>query len=296
MKPERLSTMKENGAPPLAAAALYPGEVMHARLRPFFHRFSYGVFSMLVDVDRLSAADQSTFLFSVNKANLVSLREGDHVSSPGETMRGFVDRLLANAGIERAPARILLLAYPRILGYAFNPISVFFAYDNEENLVALIYSVRNTFGERHFYVAPIAPGEIGPSGVRQSRDKRLHVSPFIGMRARYHFRIMPPGKTVRLRIHETEEAVPVLEATFKGRHQELTTRTLLSCLAAFPFMTFKVMAMIHWQALKLWIRGAKFRTSPPPQALASYGDGKDARHAGALAGPPAGACSARDSG
>jgi DUF1365 family protein len=268
--------MSENGPPPEAAGVLYPGEVMHQRLRPFGHRFVYRVFSLLADIDRLAELDGLSPLLSVNKPNLVSLRESDHTERDGETLRQFADRLLAQAGIERPAARILLLSYPRILGYVFNPISIYFAYDETGALAALIYAVRNTFGERHTYVARVEPGDLTAAGIRQTRAKLFHVSPFIGMDARYHFRILPPGRTVRLRIHETEAGEATLAATFTGRARPLSTRVLVANLLRFPLMTWKIMAGIHWEALKLWLKGARFHKSPPAPHPVSFSDaGKD---------------------
>jgi DUF1365 family protein len=272
MSTERITTMTGNGPPPQAAAVLYPGEVMHQRLKPFGHRFAYKVFSLLVDIDRLDEVGRLSPLLSVNRPNLASFREADQTERDGETLRAFADRLLANAGLEKPAERILLLSYPRIFGYVFNPISVYFAYDAQDKLLALIYAVRNTFGERHTYVARIEPGDLSEAGVRQTRAKRFHVSPFIGMDARYHFRILPPGRAIRLRIHETENGEPLLSATFAGQAKQLTTAALASCLLRIPFMTWKIMAGIHWEALKLWLKGARFHRSPPAPHPASFRD------------------------
>ncbi len=264
--------MAANGPPPRAAAVLYAGEVMHARLKPFGHRFVYSVFSILVDLDRLPELGRMSRLLSVNRRGLASFWESDHTEREGETLRTYVDRLLADSGMTERAARILLLAYPRIFGYVFNPISVYFAYDAANAPIALIYAVRNTFGERHAYVAPIEPGELSPAGIRQMRTKLLHVSPFIDMGARYQFRILPPGKSVRLRIHETERGEPLLAATFTGQARPLGTASLAVCLLKFPLMTWKIIAGIHWEALKLWLKGARFRRSPEAPAPASYRD------------------------
>ena len=264
--------MVDNGPPPKAAGVLYPGEVMHARLKPLGHRFVYTVFSLLVDIDRLAEIGRMTWLLKVNRRGLSSFHESDHVERQGETLRGFADRLLAAAGLEKPAARILLLAYPRIFGYVFNPISVYFCYDDAGALVALIYAVRNTFGERHAYVAPIEPGDLSQAGVQQTRTKIFHVSPFIDMGARYHFHIMPPGKVVRLRIHETQSGEALLSATFAGKAQPLGTAQLAACLLKFPLMTWKIVAGIHWEALKLWFKGARFRSSPPVADTVSYRD------------------------
>jgi uncharacterized protein len=268
----RITTLAENGPPPDAAGTLYPGEVMHARLKPFGHRFVYSVFSLLIDLDRLDEVNRLSPLFSVNRANLASFHDSDHSERPGETARGFADRLLAEAGVTARAERILLLAYPRILGYVFNPISVYFAYASDDRLIALIYAVRNTFGQRHTYVAPLLEGELSEAGVRQSRTKIFHVSPFIDLGARYQFRILPPGKTVRLRIHETEGGEPLLSATFAGAAKPLGTAALVGCLLRFPLMTWKITAGIHWEALKLRLKGARFHKSPPAPKPASYRD------------------------
>lgn len=272
MKQVRITSMAQNGPPPAAAGTLYPGKVMHQRLHPFGHRFSYSVFSLLVDVDQLVTLAGMTRLLTVNCAGILTFHERDHVEEDGETLRQYADRLLARAGLERPAARILLLAYPRMFGYVFNPLSTYFAYDDEDRLIAIIYAVRNTFGERHSYVAPVLAGDISAAGIRQTRTKVFHVSPFMDMGLRYHFRILPPGRTVRLRIHETAGKEPVMAATFNANAAPLTDGMLARCLIRFPFMTMKVMAGIHWEAFKLWLKGARFRTSPPPPETASYTD------------------------
>ena len=268
----RITTMTENGGPPDAAIALYPGEVMHARMKPFSHRFTYRVFSLLIDLDRLAEAGRKSPLFAVNRPGLVSFHEADHAEIEGEGLRAMADRLLAQAGLNAPAARILLLAYPRMLGYVFNPLSVFFAYDADGRLLAAIYRVRNTFGERHSYVARVEEGQLSEAGLRQERTKIFHVSPFIPLGARYHFRILPPGKAIRLRIHETEAGEPLLAATFVGEGKPFTTVSLLAALGRTPLMTWKVVYAIHWQDLKIWLKGATFHTSPPPPEPVSFHD------------------------
>ncbi|MFS2179895.1 DUF1365 domain-containing protein [Rhizobium pisi] len=255
----------DNGPPPDAPTVLYVGEIMHQRIKPFGHRFRYRVFSLLVDLDRLDEANRLSALFSVNRRNLVSFYEKDHADNEDKTLRAHADRLLAAAGVERAE-RILLVCYPRILGYVFNPLSVYHAYDADGGLIAMIYEVRNTFGERHSYVCPVGDGEMAEGGLRQSCDKLFHVSPFIGMAVRYHFRMLPPGAEIRWRILETDCEGPLLSATFSGRQVPLTNASLLGLTARIPFLTLKIVAGIHWEALKLWLKGARYirRPSPPP--------------------------------
>jgi DUF1365 family protein len=243
-------------APP-EAAALYVGDVMHARLKPVGHRFNYRVMSLLIDLDRLTEADRQSPLFGVNRAALYSFHEADHGKRDGSSLRGHVQRCAAERGIDLTGGRVLLLCYPRLLGYAFNPLSVYFCYRAGGELALLIYEVRNTFGEIHPYVLPVAPGEISAAGVRQRQDKLFYVSPFVEMAMRYHFRILPPGKRVQLRILETDRSGPLLAATFNGSHRALNTKELSRAFCALPLVTIKIMAAIHWEALRLWLKGVR---------------------------------------
>src|ERR1700723_1143518 len=174
-----------------AAAALYFGEVMHARLKPVGHRFNYRVMSLLIDLDRLDAADRQCSLFGVNRAALYSFNEADHGERDGSPLRAYAQRCAAEHGIDLAGGRVLLLCYPRLLGYAFNPLSVYFCYRGDGALALMIYEVRNTFGDIHAYALPVKPGEISDAGVRQSQEKLFYVSPFVEMAMRYHFRVSP---------------------------------------------------------------------------------------------------------
>jgi uncharacterized protein len=256
-----------------AAARLYSGKVMHQRMKPFGHRFEYKVFSLLLDLDQLQRADRLSRLFSVNRFNLVSFKEADHIDtriSPVEKgIRAYADRLFANAGMQR-PARIDLLAYPRVFGHAFNPISLFYGYDSFGTLTGMIYAVRNTFGERHSYVCPVEPGQLTAAGLRQTRTKIFHVSPFIEMGMRYDFRVRAPGGELQFRILESDAEGPLLAASFSGVATPLSTASLAAQLVKIPFLGFKIVGGIHFEALRLWLKGAKFKRSPPPPEPASY--------------------------
>src|SRR6195952_4711590 len=148
-----------------AAAALYVGEVMHARLRPMGHRFSYRVMSLLIDLDRLDTADRQSPLFGVNRAALYSFREADHGDRDGSSLRAWTQRCAAEHGIDLSGGRVLLLCYPRLLGYTFNPLSVYFCFRADGALTLMIYEVRNTFGDIHAYVLPVKPGQISIAGI-----------------------------------------------------------------------------------------------------------------------------------
>ena len=237
--------------------ALYVGEVMHARLKPIGHRFSYRVMSLLIDLDRLADADRQSPLFCVNRAALYSFHEADHGQRDGSSLRAWAQRCAAERGIDLTGGRVLLLCYPRLLGYTFNPLSVYFCYRADGELALLIYEVRNTLGDIHPYVLPVTSRDISDAGVRQQQDKLFYVSPFIEMAMRYHFRVRPPGERVQLRILETGCDGPVLAATFNGRHRSLNTKELLRAFFALPLVTMKIMAAIHWEALRLWLKGAR---------------------------------------
>jgi DUF1365 family protein len=244
------------------AAALYFGDVMHARLKPIGHRFSYRVMSLLIDLDRLGEADRLSPLFAVNRPALYSFREADHGKRDGSSLRDYVQRCAAERGIDLTGGRVLLLCYPRLLGFTFNPLSVYFCYRAGGELALLIYEVRNTFGDIHPYVLPVRPSEISDAGIRQQQEKLFYVSPFVEMAMRYHFRISPPGDRVKLRILETDRDGPLLSATFNGHREPLTTAALLRSFFALPLVTLKIVAAIHWEALRLWLKGVRLVPRP----------------------------------
>jgi uncharacterized protein len=244
------------------AAALYFGAVMHARLKPMGHRFSYRVMSLLIDLDRLEDADRLSPLFAVNRACLYSFHEADHGRRDGSSLRAYAQARAAEHGIDLSGGRVYLLCYPRLFGYTFNPLSVYFCHRADGALALMIYEVRNTFGEIHSYVLPVRAGEANAAGVRQEQDKLFYVSPFVGMAMRYRFRIVPPGEQVKLRILETDREGPLLAATFIGHHRALTTRALLRAFVALPLVTAKIIAAIHWEALRLWLKGARLVARP----------------------------------
>jgi len=155
------------------AAALYVGNVMHARLKPVGHRFSYRVMSLLIDLDRLKVADRQTPLFGVNRRALYSFHEVDHGARDGSSLRQYAQRRAAEQGIDLTGGQVLLLCYPRLFGYTFNPLSVYFCYRASGQLALIIYEVRNTFGDIHAYVLPVKGEDMSPAGIRQTQEKRF---------------------------------------------------------------------------------------------------------------------------
>jgi DUF1365 family protein len=249
------------------AAALYRGRVMHARLHPFQHRFDYAVWSLLLDIDRIDDALAAAPLLKRNRFGLASFHDRDHGPRDGSPLRPHVDRLLARAGLKR-PARVRLLCHPRVLGYAFNPLAVYFCEDEGGALCGLVYEVRNTFGEHHSYVCPVAPGEASAAGVRQARDKLFFVSPFLDLDLGYRFRVAAPDERLRLRILVERAGAPVLATAYSAEREELTDAALARACLAVPLLGLKIMAAIHWEALRVWLKGARLvaRPAPPPPA------------------------------
>src|ERR1700686_863389 len=169
------------------AAALYFGEGMHARLKPMGHRFTYRVMSLLIDLDRLDDADRQSALFAVNRAALYSFNEADHGARDGSPLRAYAHSCAAQHGIDLTGGHVWLFFFPRLFGFPFNPLSVFFCHRVDRELALVIYEVRNTFGDIHSYVLPVQPGELSEAGVRQQQAKLFYVSPFIEMTLRVHF-------------------------------------------------------------------------------------------------------------
>lgn len=247
------------------ASALYAGTVMHARLRPRQHRLSYKVFSLLLDLDELPALDRSLRLFGHNRAAIFSFHDKDHGDGSGD-LRDWAEGLLRAAGIDEPHPTIRVLCYPRLWGYVFNPLTVFFCADAGGRLLAILYEVTNTFAERRIYV--IRPDGVLP--IEHSCAKELYVSPFVPMECTYHFHIAPPDERVLIRIDETDPDGLLLRASFAGRREPLTDGTLLRALLTHPLMTLKVSFGIHWEALKLWRKGVPvIRHQAAPQRVAA---------------------------
>jgi len=234
---------------------LYEGHVMHMRLAPFAHRFRYRVFSMLLDIDRLEETLGGMRLMALDRFGLTSFHRRDHGPRDGSALRPWVEARLAEAGRPR-PRRIWLLSFPRILGYGFNPLSVYYCADAQGRLESILYEVKNTFGDQHPYVLAADPDPDG--AIRHGQDKGFFVSPFIGMDQTYAFTLHPPGERLAVKIRQRDADGPWLIATQNGRRRPLTDRALLRQWLTHPLMTFKVIGAIHWQALRLWLKGARF--------------------------------------
>lgn len=243
------------------ASCLYIGAVMHRRFKPRTHRLNYRVFWCLFDLDELPRLPARLRLFSLKGFNMFGFRTADHGDGSGRPLRTQVEAHLATAGIDLGGGAIRLLCMPRLLGFVFNPISVYYCYDRRSALKAMLYQVHNTFGQRHSYLIPVEskPGEP----LEQRCLKAFYVSPFMDMDIAYRFRVLPPDERVALAIESSDALGPVLFASLAGERHRLTDAALLRAFLSFPLMTLKVVAGIHWEALKLWIKGMRMRPRPP---------------------------------
>jgi len=244
-------------------ACIYSAAVMHERFTTPNYRFRYRIFSVLLDIDGIEQAAASTRVFSLDRFNLLSFHAADHLP-PGETdLRAWAERVLAGGGIDGSRLKIRLLCFPRLLGWVFNPLSLWYCETPEGRPAAVIAEVRNTFGERHCYLLkPQAGEEDWP--LRQRHVKEFHVSPFIGMQAEYAFRLSRPDERLGVLIREYEGDQLMLVASQTGSRRPFNDRQLLSQVLRVPLQTLKVLAAIHWQALKIWARGARFHRKPAP--------------------------------
>jgi len=245
------------------AASIYSSEVMHQRFFAAAYRFRYRVFSLLLDVDALDRVAAASPIFSRNRFNLLSFHDDDHLPEGETSLRGWAERTLGKSGIDARGLKISLLCFPRILGWGFNPLSLWFCETPDRTPVAVIAEVRNTFGERHCYLLKPKTQETGWP-LRDSHAKEFHVSPFIGMQARYDFRLSRPDSRLRVVIREYRDDRLMLVATQTGDRRPFGTMELLLQFVRVPFQTLKVVAAIHWQALKIWLQGEKFHRKPAP--------------------------------
>lgn len=247
----------------LNPAALYAARVMHRRHVAPLYRFVYRVFYVLLDIDRVGESTKRLRLFSHNRFNVLSFFDRDHGAQRPGQLRLWAERLLAQNGVQLEGGRIRLLCMPRLFGFAFNPISLWYCEHRDGRLRAVIAEVRNTFGERHCYLLA-SNGQPLAYDQGQDKDKCFHVSPFFDLVGRYRFVLSEPGERLRVMIHETREGVPILDAAVAAERRALTDANVLKHVLQMPFMTLKVVAGIHWEALKIWLRGARFHTKPAP--------------------------------
>ena len=236
-------------------SAIYNGQVIHKRFKPKVHYFRYNVFSLLIDLSELETIDKKISFFSLNKSNLISFYEKDHGERDGSSLINWVNKNLEKNNISTQDIKIKILCYPRILGFVFNPLSVFYIYNLQNKLISILYEVKNTFGEQHTYIFKITKDE---NLVQNKCAKKFHVSPFIEMDCNYFFRLLKPGDKISVIIDQYDKEDKILFASQDGIRTEFNSKELIKSYLKHPLMTFKIIIAIHYEAFKLWIKGIKF--------------------------------------
>jgi len=234
------------------------GEVRHRRIRPRAHAFRYRAFFVRAPLEALEGRSGNV-LFGMNRAALIGLSAADH--GRGTPLRLWLAGLLESAGV-RADGAIWLHAFPRVLGYAFKPVSFWFCHRADDALVAIVAEVNNTFGERHVYLLAQPDGSPLPQGVELRARKSFHVSPFCTVEGRYRFRFFTDDSRSLARIDHDDEQGPLLITSLSGRFVPINTFQSLRALFSYPLFTFSVIARIHWHALILWLRRVPLQGKP----------------------------------
>lgn len=262
---------------PDRAGAIEPGlmlgDVMHVRFTPKRHQFRYRVASLLLDLDRLEEIAARTRTLSINRFNLFSFFEKDHGPRDGSPLKPWVEAAFAGAGRPIDGGRVLMMCFPRTLGYVFDPLTTYWGYKADGTLAGVLYQVKNTFGDQHCYMVGAPEGRKPGTPLSQIAEKCFHVSPFFSIDGQYRFRIDEPGDRLKILIRLVgSDGADRMIATHAARRVPLTDRALLKTLITHPLDTFKVIGAIHLEALRLLRKGAVFHKRPsPPEKQISIG-------------------------
>ena len=233
---------------------IYNGYVTHTRFKPVKHFLKYKTFSLFIDLDELELLDKKFKIFSFNKFNIFSFHNKDHGERNGKSLKEWVLYNLKKFKIEKNINRIKLLCYPRIFGYVFNPLSIFYCYENNI-LKAVFYEVKNTFNEQHTYIFKIKDDK----NIQQSCKKKFYVSPFMDKKTFYNFELKPPGDKLSVLIKQTDKNGLILTALQTGERKNFSSKQLIINFFKYPLMTLKIISAIHFEALLLWKKGAIYR-------------------------------------
>ena len=241
---------------------LMEAKIFHERTRPRNNRFSYGALYCVVPLAELSA--QRSGLMALNRFGLFSIHEKDY-GNRGETPTQHIRKILDQDGLVEADGDVSLMTLPRVLGYGFNPVSFWLCHDRQGGLRAVLAEVNNTFGERHSYLCRHDDHRVIEPGDRLEAGKVFHVSPFIAVEGRYAFRFAFKGNNCVIAIDLEDSEGLLLRTSVGGWLMPLTSAHLLGILARNPLYPFKVIGLIHYQAVKLFLKGIRhFRKPPAP--------------------------------
>lgn len=246
-------------------SALYTGQVRHRRFAPCGHDFSYPLFMVWLDLDELDTVFGGRWFWSVGRPNLASFCRADYLGPPSQPLAESVrDRVQQATGV-RPAGPIRLLTHLRYFGHCFNPVSFYYCFNVADTGVeCIVAEITNTpWKERHAYVLPLAHS-IAPDRAqgRWEFDKAFHVSPFMPMDIHYDWRFSAPGDALAVHMNCEREGVRVFDASLTLRRQPMTAASMAAVLLRFPLMTLRVVAAIHWQALRLWLKRVPVHTHP----------------------------------
>ena len=236
------------------SSCIYSGLITHKRFKPKQHFFTYKFFSLFIDLKEINEIEKNINFFSYNKFNILSFYNIDHGPRDGTSLAKWVKKTLTKVKINVDGGKIKLLCFPRFFGYVFNPLSIFYCYDKNLALKAVLYEVKNTFNEQHTYVFRSKPSS---NLISHKCNKKFYVSPFIEMKTFYNFRLSKPKNNINITIKQTDTKGPLLIARQVGRRINLNSQNLLFQFLKHPLMSFKIVIAIHFEAFRLWTKGVK---------------------------------------
>jgi DUF1365 family protein len=242
-------------------AGLYVGRLRHRRFAPVTHAFEYPLCMALLDIDRLRESMAVSWLTSYNRWNWLAFDERDHIGDPSKPLRERVQASARANGVALPDGPIYLLTHLRYGGYVFNPISLYYCYDHAGTLCHVLADVRNTYRGRHQYW--LQPADSSSHRFRATAAKALYVSPFMAQDVDYEFVLTPPDQTLVAHINVTRGA-RLFDATLTLDRHPWSAADVRGALLRFPLMTVNVMAAIHWEAIRLRLKGLRMRPLPPP--------------------------------
>lgn len=239
-------------------SCLYECSVMHHRLAPKVHHFSHDIFMFYLDLDELEIIAQKIFLFSYNRKNLYSFRDTDHEPVGKNPLKERIVAFLRQHGIDFDPfGRVMLLTLPRVAGYIFNPVSIYYCFNAEGSPVCSVAEVGNTFREMKLFLLRREELNAGTTFVKIV-PKHFYVSPFSSLDLSFDFKLKIPGDKLDIKINDRDGADKVLISKLTGKRAALTNKTLAWFTLRYPFVTLKVIFLIHWHALRLWHKRVPF--------------------------------------